>query len=347
LRVDTRRRTIRRAPARNAVGGLTGDNSVRERTTVRRVMAACVGYAVLTVPAVARAHPGVPPRPHDLWHAWSAEPAVVLGLAVAAWVYARGVRALWRRAGRGRGVATWRVACQAAGLLAVAAALLSPLDALGEALFSAHMAQHLVLMMVAAPLLVLGDLVTAALWALPRSARAAAGRAWRRARTLRAAWGAARRPAAAWLLHVGTLWAWHARGPYESAVRHTGVHVLEHASFLVTALLFWLALADPRPRRRLGFGGAVAYLFAAGLQGTALGALITVATRPWYSVHLATTGPWGLTPLEDQQLAGLLMWIPAGLVYLVALGVELVLALREREAGPRIAALNPAAPLAR
>ena len=119
-------------------------------------------------------------------------------------------------------------------------------------------------------------------------------------------------------------------------MRHEWVHALEHATFLVTALLFWIALADRRPRRRLGFGGAIVYLFTAGLQGTALGALIAVATRPWYEVYLATTGPWGLTPLEDQQLAGLLMWIPSGMVYLVALGAELALALRERAPAPRL-----------
>jgi putative membrane protein len=105
---------------------------------------------------------------------------------------------------------------------------------------------------------------------------------------------------------------------------------------VTSSLLFWVALADPRPRRRLGFGGAVAYLFTAGLQGTALGALITVATRPWYSVHLATTAPWGLTPLEDQQLAGLLMWVPMGFVYFgtcLALAGRLVV---EASAGSRV-----------
>jgi putative membrane protein len=300
--------------------------------------------ALALLPAVARAHPGLAPRPHDLWSAWSIEPTILAGLALCTWAYARGVRALWRRAGRGRGIAPWRAGCFAAGLLALAAALVSPVDALGEVLFSAHMVQHLLLMMVAAPLLVLGDAVTAALWALPAVARRAVGRAWRRSRALgplRVAWDAARRPLPAWLLHVGTLWAWHAPAPYESAVGHPAVHVAEHATFLVTSVLFWLALADPRPRRRLGFGAAVAYLFAAGLQGTALGALIAVATRPWYSVYLATTAPWGLTPLEDQQLAGLLMWIPAGLVYVVALGVELVLVLRERGTPHQAPALRP------
>jgi cytochrome c oxidase assembly factor CtaG len=90
-------------------------------------------------------------------------------------------------------------------------------------------------------------------------------------------------------------------------------------SFLATALLFWYPIADARPRQRFGVGVATLYLFAAGLQCTLLGALITMARRAWYFGHYGTTAAWGLTPLEDQQLAGLVMWIPAGLVYLAAL----------------------------
>jgi putative membrane protein len=288
--------------------------------------------ALVVAPARALAHPGVPPAPHDLWRAWSAEPVTLALLALGTWAYARGVRALWRRAGRGRGVARWRSVSGAAGLVALAVALVSPVDAMGGALFAAHMTQHLLLVAIAAPLLVLGDVATATLWALPLRARRAVGRAWRDAHRLRRAWRALLHPAAAWTLHVAAMWAWHAPTAYEGALRSPLVHALEHASFFATALLFWWVLLAPR-RRPLAFGATTLYLFGAALQGTVFGALVTLAPRPWYPAYAATTMPWGLTPLEDQQLAGLLMWIPAGLVYLAALVPPLVAALRERPVG--------------
>jgi cytochrome c oxidase assembly factor CtaG len=305
------------------------EKHVTMRARAGRRWSTAAAAAITLVPRFTWAHPGAAPEPHDAWGAWSWEPTVLVGIALAAWLYARGVRALWRRAGHGRGVAPWRAGCYAVGLLALVAALVSPVDAMGEALFTAHMVQHLLLVMVAAPLLVLGEPITAVLWAIPRTARSTLGRGWRRAPGLPALWRGASRPTVAWTLHVATLWAWHAPGPYEAAVRQTGIHVLEHATFFVTALLFWLPLADRRARRRLGLGGATLYLFAAMLQSTALGALLATSTQPWYGVYLATTGPWGLTPLEDQQLAGLIMWIPAGLVFLVALVAEFAVALRE------------------
>jgi cytochrome c oxidase assembly factor CtaG len=289
---------------------------VRELT--RRSIAAA-GGALVVCPHVAWAHTGRAPEPHDLWSSWTFAPAVIVGLALACWCYARGVRALWRAAGAGRGIPRWRVACFGGGVAATALALLSPIDAMGTALFAAHMTQHMLLVVVAAPLLVLGDAGTAALWALRIDARRAVGAWWRPQRVLRAVWETLRRPLVAFTLHVGALWLWHVPTLYDAALRHESVHVAEHATFFLTALLFWYPIADPHRRRRFGVGVATLYLFAAGLQCTLLGALITFASHPWYFAHYATTAPWGLTPLEDQQLAGLIMWIPAGLVYLVAL----------------------------
>ena len=134
---------------------------------------------------LAHAHPGLPPEPHDLPAAWSWEPTVLLGLALGAWAYRRGVRSLWRRAGRGRGLARRRVVAFAGGMLALFLALVSPLDALGAALFSAHMVQHLLLVLVAAPLLVLGMPQTPLLWALDQPGRRRLGRRWRRSPALR------------------------------------------------------------------------------------------------------------------------------------------------------------------
>src|SRR4051812_40603196 len=128
--------------------------------------ATCIAalIAVAAHPRVAWAHVGRAPEPHDLWSAWTFAPAVVAVLALSAWLYARGVREIWSTAGRGRVVARWRAACFAGGTFAVALALLSPIDALGSALFSVHMTQHMLLIVVAAPLLMLGDPPTAMLW---------------------------------------------------------------------------------------------------------------------------------------------------------------------------------------
>jgi cytochrome c oxidase assembly factor CtaG len=281
----------------------------------------------LVLPRPAWAHPGRALQPHDVWTAWTLAPAVIGGLALACWLYARGLRALHARAGR-RVVAPWRARAFAAGIATLVVALISPLDALGSALFSAHMMQHLLLVMVAPPLLLLGDPLIVSLWALPLARRRAIAAWWRRARAVRAAAHAVTRPAVAWPLHVTALWVWHLPALYERALRNEGTHVLEHASFFLTALLFWWALVRPHGRR-LGAGLAVLYLFGAALQSTILGALLTLARRPLYPGHFETTRPFGLTPLEDQQLAGLLMWIPAGAIYLVPLVPFVVRTLRE------------------
>jgi putative membrane protein len=272
----------------------------------------------LLLPRAARAHPGGALAPHDLWRAWTPAPVVLIGLLVGGALYVRGIHTLWRRGGRGRALPPWRAAAFAGALLTLFVALISPLDALGSALFSAHMVQHLLLMMVAAPLMALGEPLLVSLWALPVRWRRALARRWIRARRLRDIWRAISVPAVAWLLHVGFLWSWHLPVLYERALRSDEVHAMEHATFFLTALLFWWLLSR-RHGRRMRVGGAVAYLFGAALLSTILGAAITMSRRPWYPSHFGTTQAWGLAPLEDQQLAGLLMWIPAGIVYLVPL----------------------------
>jgi putative membrane protein len=232
---------------------------------------------------------------------------IVGGCLLAAAVYARGVRALWRSAGHGRGIKPWQTACFGGGLVALVLTLESPLDALAGALFSAHMVQHLVLLLIAAPLLVLGAPLAPFVWALTPPARRRVGR-------LRALRAIATMPAAL-VLHSLAVWAWHLPSLYDAAIECPPMHVLEHVSFLVTAVLFWWALLGSG---RVGYGSGVLYVFAIGLQTTLLGALLTFASAPWYTAHLATTAAWGLSPLDDQQVAGLIMWIPGGVVYLLS-----------------------------
>jgi cytochrome c oxidase assembly factor CtaG len=281
-----------------------------------------------TTAAVAAAHGGEPhgdlaapeaagPRDWDeLWRAWAFEPLIVVPLVLSGWLYARGVRRLWLAAGAGHGVRKWEAACFAGGLLALAVALVSPLHPWGNVLFSAHMAQHELLMLVSAPLLVLGKPAVAMLKALPPG-RARRLVALTRPASVQTAWRAVTTPLAAWLLHAVVLWVWHVPVLFTAALRSEFVHAIQHVSFLASALLFWWAVTHG-PRRATGYGAAVLYMLTTAMHSGILGALITLAATVWYPDYLAATASWGLTPLEDQQLGGLVMWVPACAAYIVA-----------------------------
>lgn len=293
----------------------------------RHALPLAVFAALAPLPALA--HPGRRMEPHDLWTAWSLEPAIVAALLASGWMYARGVERMWRRSGVGGGIRRWEAGCFVAGWLTLGIAMISPLHPLGDVLFSAHMVQHELLMALAVPLLVLGRPLVPFLWAMPMRARRAGGR-WAKKAPVRGGWLMVSGPFAAWLLHAAALWLWHLPAPYQAALASGGMHTLQHASFLGTALLFWWALFHGR-EGRMGYGAAVFYLFATAMHSGALGALLTFAPTPWYPAYDGATTAWGLTPLEDQQLAGLIMWIPAGLSYLVA-GLALIAAwMRESE----------------
>jgi putative membrane protein len=261
-------------------------------------------------------HDGQPLAPHDLWTAWSWEPLVVASLMLSAWLYFRGLRALWRSAGRGRGIRAWEAAAFALGWLFLAIALISPLHRLGGVLFAAHMVQHELLMVVAAPLLVLGRPIVPCLWGVPISWRRLAGTV-SAAGTVRGAWQLLTRPSVAWTVHAFAIWLWHAPAWYQATLESEAVHTLQHVSFLGTALLFWWALLRGREGRP-GRPAAVIYLFTTAIHTSLLGVLLLFSERLWYPLYDATTAAWGLTALEDQQLAGAIMWVPAGLAYLFA-----------------------------
>ena len=239
-------------------------------------------------------HPALPP---DVWSSWNRDPFLILGLLLAAVLYARGIRRLWQRAGTGRGVSLWRVAAFAGGLLALVVALVSPPDAMSGALFSAHMVQHVLLMLAAAPLLVIGGSPVALGWMLPR------GPAWQRLSS----------PGLIWAVHLLVLWLWHLPALYEAALLDESIHVAEHLSFLARPCLpgrCCTISASPSHRRSL----LVQHMLLSGL----LGVLFVFSESIWYPAHSLLPYGWGLTPLQDQQLAGVIMWVPAGLVYLAA-----------------------------
>jgi putative membrane protein len=243
--------------------------------------------------------------------AFPVEPWAALLLAASAALYCVGTARLWHRAGRGRGIARPEALRFGCGWLVLCAALMPPLDAMGDRSFAAHMLQHELLMAVAAPLLVLGRPLEAWTWALAPS--------WRmqlasiRAPRLRAAWSCLTDPLAAWILHAIAVWTWHVPALFAAAYASTGMHILQHASFLGTALLFWWSVFEPG-RRNEG-GTSLASIFTTMMHTGALGALLTFGAALWYPWY---RGAYGLTALEDQQLGGLIMWGPASLAYVAA-----------------------------
>ena len=256
-------------------------------------------------------HEGKPHNWHDLMRAWSFEPLVVISLALSAVLFFIGLRRL-----RGRSIRTWEALCFALGWLALFVALVSPVHAWGQVLFSAHMTQHEILMLVAAPLLVLGRPLIAFLWALPLEWSRSLGNI-AKIRWLNRLWRTFTIPLVAWMVHAIALWVWHIPLLFEAVLHHESVHTAQHLSFLISALLFWWALIHG-PQGAMGYGAAVLYLFTTSIHSGVLGALITLAGSVWYPSYVGLTNSWGLTPLEDQQLGGLIMWIPAGLVYVIA-----------------------------
>jgi cytochrome c oxidase assembly factor CtaG/cytochrome c2 len=202
-----------------------------------------------------------------------------------------------------------------AGWSILALSLVSPLHAMGSVLFSAHMVQHELLMTVAAPLLVLGTPLVSLLWGLPTPARKQIGRFSSRT-WFRATWGLVSTPSAAWILHGAAIWIWHAPGLYDASVGSEIAHTAQHASFILTALLFWWSILQPARRGEHG-GVAVLLLFTTALHTSLLGALLASADAALYSAYDSTRA-WGLTPLEDQQLGGIIMWVPGGIPYVVA-----------------------------
>jgi cytochrome c oxidase assembly factor CtaG len=209
----------------------------------------------------------------------------------------------------------FQVAAFLLGWFALVVALISPIHEMSESLFSAHMAQHELLMAVAAPLLVVGRPDLMYLWALPMSWRKWLGKL-RHNVVIAWIWRLAAVPFSAWLLHGIALWMWHIPALFNETLFHSWIHAAQHASFLGTALLFWGSLLYGHMGKR-AYGTGILYVFTTAIHTSILGALLTFASSPWYAIYQRTTAFWGLSPLEDQQLGGLIMWVPASLIYVV------------------------------
>lgn len=269
--------------------------------------------------------------------AWTIEPGVVVPLAVTAVLYAAGVGRLWRNSRSGGGISRAQCACFASGWMVLSLALTSPLHEMGETLFSAHMLQHELLIAVASPLLVLGRPLLAFVWALPRRSRGDAGRI-SSAPIVAPVWKFLTAPLTAFVIHSISIWIWHAPAFYQAAIAGERVHAAQHTTFLFAGCLFWWTILSARGERGgRGRGIAAGYLFATILVTGALGALLTSSTTLWYPAYSETTLQWGLAPLEDQQLGGLIMWVLGSLPY--AAGAIVLLSEWLRESRLRAAAL--------
>jgi cytochrome c oxidase assembly factor CtaG len=253
---------------------------------------------------------------------WTLSPGVLIAVAAVGWAYVR----RWRRVRSGpssRATAdapVWRLCCFLASLLAVLIALISPLDALAEQLLFAHMAQHMLLLDLVPILAILGFTKV-----ILRPATRAVSELERRA-------GPLAHPAFAVALYVAVIWAWHVPGGYDLAVRHSGVHVLEHLTFALAGSLYWWHLLSPiRARLRLRGLGPVIYMASTKVLVGVLGMSLAFAPSALYPYYVHHARVWGISALDDQAMAGLIMAVEQSIVMGIALVVLFVRALGESE----------------
>ena len=291
-----------------------------------RSLAFALALLPLLWSGAAAAHADDAVAPGAVWQSWTFDPLVLVPIFLAHWLYGRGWLRLPPRLRK-----NWMIVSFAAGEIVLFVALVSPIDALGETLLSFHMVQHMLLVAIAPPLLLIGRPALAFGHALPAGTLAAAARKAPLNALMRGGvWLSTLVPAT--VLHGIALWAWHAPMPFQAALEHDWVHSLEHASFFGTALLFWIALLRAGRTARTALQGALA-AFVTFVHSGMLGGLLTLAGRPLYPAYGDRPLLWGLDLLADQQLAGVLMWVPIGPVYLI---VALWLATRVLRPAPDI-----------
>lgn len=249
---------------------------------------------------------------------WSWDPGTTIPLALAALLYIVGLV----RMRRVSAPIHWKsVACFAGGWVSLLGALNSPIHSIGDQLFWVHMTQHEILVLVSAPLLVLGRPLVPFLWALPCSWRHVAA-SFSRLKLASTGWAFLTAPLVAWTLHAAALWVWHAPALFDATLTSDVIHGLQHISFLGTALLFWWALIYGHGGR-LSQGAALVYVFTTVAHTSILGALLTFSPSAWYHPYIATAPLWNLNGLQDQQLGGLIMWVPSGTL-LTIIGLALL-----------------------
>jgi putative membrane protein len=265
---------------------------------------------------------GRPPLPETLLDRWNLDPILIACLVLTLAAYAGSV-AIAPPSGVPAG---WRRACFYAGWAVGALALVSPLCALSVSLFSARVGQHMLLTVGAAPLVILGrpGAVLIGRWTSHR---------WSPSTQMRGPWD---HPLIAAVAFAVALWFWHAPAPYEATFHSSLVYWAMHLTAFGSALWLWSALMN----RRAPMVPLVAASFLTTAQMALLGAVLCFAGQALYEPHRFTTQPWGLTPLEDQQLGGVVMWVPAGVFFAAALIVFFAQTMRRNRTGARGYAFN-------
>ena len=264
--------------------------------------------------------------------AWVWEPQLIIGLAIPLALYAFGWYRLQRRGPRGLILPAWRAWAFVGGVATLALALLSPISAYADVRFSMHMTQHLLLLMIAPPLLLLGAPLIPTLWALPGSARRSLGQFLAPRHPLHRVFSALAHPFVAVGAYVATIAVWHIPRLYDVAQGQTLTHDVQHMMFLGVALLYWWPIVHPTGgRRQLSYALAIPYLLPPFVEGIVIGALVTLSSAPIYDTYQVSPDVWGLSTLEDQQLAGLIMWVPGGMMFLIPLFWLLTIVLRAED----------------
>jgi putative membrane protein len=275
---------------------------------------------------------------------WDLRLEVIIVLALAGVLYSLGWWRLRKRSrayqnrNRWRASAPWRPALYLGALLLMAIALLSPIDVLGGQLLTMHMIQHLFLVMIVPPLLLLANPLPFLLWGSPRQVRIGVSRLLSPKAKFRYYLRLATGPGLVWLMFVIVYWGWHDPNAYNLALQSAFVHDLEHLTFFLVSMLFWWHVigAGPRIHRPLSPAGRFVYVLTAIPPNMLAGLAIVFATGPIYSYYEAMPRIWGLSVMEDQQIGGVIMWVPGSMMYIIA---ALILAsrwLQEEERKPAL-----------
>ena len=295
---------------------------------MRRVAVLIVPIGLLALPGAALAHGGGAPAPAlpGVLLQWSVDPLPLVGIIATAAAYLWAVRRV-NRAHPANPHPAYRSWLFGGGLAALGVALLSPIEAYEGSLFSVHMVQHMLLELVAAPLLLAGAPITLSL----RVARPSVRR-WLLAVLQSRVVHVISFPVVAWVLFAAVNWGWHFSTLYDQALENVALHYLQHATFLGAAFLFWWPVvgADPSPWR-LPHPVRLLYLFLALPQNSFLGVALMSAPTVLYPHYVTNLRDWGLSPLEDQALGGGIMWVVGDLFFLAAMMLVVVSWMRQED----------------
>lgn len=311
---------MREAESDYTLNGLN-DHTVVERTTYQTMHL----FVTLHVD-----HQG----PLTFWNLWTFDAVSVSGLSVLIILYSRGLWLSTRRSSKL--FPWWRPTLFYTGWLALLVGATSPIDGLAGDLFLMHMVQHMLLMMIGPPLILLGAPVVPVLRGLPNVVRKNLAIPLLQMVRVRKGLSLLASPLVAWLSFVFTLWIWHIPAVYNNAAQDEGLHIIQHVMFISAAGFFWWAVITPVPlQSRLAYGLRLLYLFLATVQSTVLAAIITLSPSVLYTYYENMPRVWGISMADDQTIGGLIMWIPGAMMYFIALAFIFIVMLKKEDARMR------------